>query len=84
VLARFYPWIRTFMPPIAGLGKMNYYKFLSANIVGALLWGAGITTLGYYAASIPALDNSSKQIAGFFIILTIAITAKNYLKAKRR
>ena len=83
VLARFYPWIRTFMPPIAGLGKMNYYKFLSANIFGAILWGAGITTLGFYAASIPALDGSSKQIAGFFIILTIAITLKNYIKAKR-
>jgi len=83
VLARFYPWIRTFMPPIAGLGKMNYYKFLSANIFGALLWGAGITTLGFYAASIPALDGSSRQIAGFFIVLTIAITLKNYIKAKR-
>ena len=83
VLARFYPWIRTFMPPIAGLGKMNYYKFLSANIFGAVLWGAGITTLGFYAASIPALDGSSKQIAGFFIVLTILITLKNYIKAKR-
>ena len=83
VLARFYPWIRTFMPPIAGLGKMNYYKFLSANIFGALIWGAGITTLGFFAASIPALDGSSKQIAGFFIVLTIAITLKNYIKAKR-
>jgi len=83
VLARFYPWIRTFMPPVAGLGKMNYYKFLSANIFGAILWGAGITTLGFYAASIPALDGSSRQIAGFFIVLTIAITLKNYIKSKR-
>jgi membrane-associated protein len=71
------------MPPIAGLGKMNYYKFLSSNIFGAVLWGAGITTLGFYAASIPALDGSSKQIAGFFIVLTIAITLKNYIKVKR-
>ena len=83
VLARFYPWIRTFMPPIAGLGKMNYYKFLSANLFGAVLWGAGITTLGFYAASIPALDGSSRQIAGFFIAITIAITVKNYIKARR-
>ena len=83
VLARFYPWIRTFIPPIAGLGKMNYYKFLSANIFGAILWGAGITTLGFYAATVPALDGSSRQIAGFFIFLTIAITIKNYIKAKR-
>ena len=83
IIARFYPCIRTFMPPIAGLGKMNYYKFLSANIIGAIIWGAGITTLGFYAASIPALDGSSREIAAFFIVLTIAITLKNYIKSKR-
>jgi membrane-associated protein len=83
ILARFYPWIRTFMPPIAGIGKMNYYKFLAANALGAFLWGVGITTLGYYAASIPALKDSSRAIAVFFIILTIALTIKNYLRSKR-
>ncbi|MFM1968508.1 MAG: hypothetical protein RL590_1365 [Actinomycetota bacterium] len=83
ILARFYPWIRTFMPPIAGIGKMNYYKFLAANALGALLWGVGITLLGYYAVSIPALKDSSRGIAIFFVVLTIAITLKNYLRAKR-
>lgn len=83
ILARFYPWIRTFMPPIAGIGKMNYYKFLAANALGALLWGCGITLLGYYAASIPVLKDSSRGIALFFIVLTIAITVKNYRRAKR-
>lgn len=83
ILARFYPWIRTFMPPIAGIGKMNYYKFLAANALGALLWGCGITLLGYYAASIPVLKDSSRGIALFFIVLTIAITIKNYLRSKR-
>ncbi len=83
ILARFYPWIRTFMPPIAGIGKMNYYKFLAANALGALLWGCGITLLGYYAASIPVLKDSSRGIALFFIVLTIFITIKNYLRSKR-
>ena len=83
ILARFYPWIRTFMPPIAGIGKMNYYKFLAANALGAFLWGVGITTLGYFAASIPALKDSSRAIAAFFIILTVALTMKNYLRSKR-
>lgn len=83
ILARFYPWIRTFMPPIAGIGKMNYYKFLAANALGALLWGVGITMLGYYAASIPALKDSSRAIAAFFIILTIVLTIKNYVRSKR-
>lgn len=83
ILARFYPWIRTFMPPIAGLGKMNYYKFLAANALGAFIWGVGITLLGYYAASIPALKSSSRFVAIFFITLTIAITIRNYLRARR-
>lgn len=83
ILARFYPWIRTFIPPIAGIGKMNYYKFLSANALGALLWGMGITLLGYYSAQIPALKGSSRAIAGFFITLTIVLTMRNYIKARR-
>ena len=83
ILARFYPWIRTFMPPIAGIGKMNYYKFLAANALGAFLWGVGITMLGYFAASIPVLKDSSRAIAAFFIILTIALTIRNYLRSKR-
>ena len=83
ILARFYPWIRTFMPPIAGIAKMNYYKFLAANALGALLWGVGITLLGFYAASIPALKDSSRLIAAFFIALTIVLTFRNYLRSKR-
>jgi membrane-associated protein len=83
ILARFYPWIRTFMPPIAGIGKMNYYKFLSANALGALLWGVGITLLGYYAASIPALKGSARGIAIFFVLLTITLAVKNYIRARR-
>ena len=83
ILARFYPWIRTFMPPIAGIGRMNYYKFLAANALGALLWGVGITLLGFYAASIPALKDSSRLIAAFFIVLTIVLTIRNYLRSKR-
>ena len=71
------------MPPIAGLAKMNYYKFLAANAVGAALWGVGITLLGFYAASIPALKDSSRFIASLCIVLTIVITMKNYFLARR-
>ena len=83
ILARFYPWIRTFMPPIAGIGKMNYYKFLAANAVGAGLWGVGITLLGYYAVSIPALKGSARLIAIFFVTLTIVLGVRNYIRARR-
>ena len=39
VVARFIPWGRVFVPPIAGIARMNYYRFLVANLVGALAWG---------------------------------------------
>lgn len=83
VAARFFPWIRTFVPPIAGASKMNYYQFLSANFLGAVLWGAGITLAGYYAASLPWVKTSSYAIAAFFICASIASGILNYSRRPR-
>lgn len=46
---------------------MPYYKFLSANSMGALVWGVGITGAGYYSATIPVVKSSSYALAVFFI-----------------
>jgi membrane-associated protein len=78
VIARYFPWIRTFVPPIAGAAKMNYYKFLSANALGAFLWGIGITLAGFYAATVPWVKSSSYAIAAFFITASlISVLVKN-------
>jgi len=83
VAARFFPWIRTFVPPIAGAAKMNYYRFLSANTLGALLWGVGITLAGYYAATLPWVKSSSYAIAAFFIIASLISALVNYRRRPR-
>ena len=83
VAARFFPWIRTFVPPIAGTAKMNYYKFLSANVVGAFLWGVGITLAGYFAASIPWVKNFSYALAAFFIGASLFSFFANYLRHRQ-
>ena len=83
VAARFFPWIRTFVPPIAGAAKMNYYKFLSANALGALLWGVGITMAGFYAATLPWVKNSSYAIATFFITASLISALVNYRRRPR-
>ena len=83
VAARFFPWIRTFVPPIAGASNMNYYKFLTANALGALLWGAGITLAGYYAATIPMVKTWSYAIATFFICASLVSALVNYLRHRR-
>lgn len=48
VIARFVPIVRTFAPIIAGTAKMKYHTFLMYNVVGAILWAAGITYVGYF------------------------------------
>ena len=83
VAARFFPWIRTFVPPIAGASHMNYYKFLSANALGALLWGVGITLAGYYAAEIPWVKTSSYAIAAFFITASVVSSLVSYRRHRR-
>jgi len=84
VAARFFPWIRTFVPPIAGAAKMNYYQFLSANALGALLWGVGITLTGFYAATLPWVKSSSYAIATFFITASLISALVNYRRRPRQ
>lgn len=71
VVARFIPWGRVFVPVIAGVARMNYYKFFSANLVGAIAWGVGLTVTGYFAATIPVVKSASYGIALFFIVASI-------------
>lgn len=83
VIARFMPWARVFVPAIAGIARMNYYKFFSANAVGALAWGTGLTITGYYAASIPAVKNASYAIAIFFITASLIAGVRTWVKNRR-
>jgi membrane-associated protein len=83
VIARYIPWVRTFVPPIAGTVKMNYYKFLTANALGALLWGSGITLAGFYSGSISWVKDISYGLATFFIGASLISALFNYLREKR-
>ncbi len=82
VIARFMPWARVFVPPIAGIARMNYYKFFSANLVGAVAWGVGLTVTGYFAASIPAVKNASYGIAIFFIVASLIAGFRAWRKGR--
>ena len=83
VIARYIPWVRTFIPAIAGTVKMNYYKFLSANLLGALLWGVGITLAGFYSGSIEWVKDISYFLAGIFITGAIISATINYFRDRR-
>lgn len=73
IVARFVPWGRVIIPALAGISKMNYYKFFSANAVGAMLWGCGLTLAGYFTYSIPFVRNATYAIA--LVVITLSVIA---------
>jgi membrane-associated protein len=80
VIARFVPMARVLIPVIAGIGKMNYYKFFSANLVGAIVWGMGLSLAGYYAASIPLVKDATYIIAVLVIAASLVAGISSWYK----
>lgn len=72
ILARFVPVIRAFAPVVAGVGKMDYKRFVSFNLIGGVLWTIGVTLAGYYLGSlIPDVDKFLLPIVGLIIIASV-------------
>jgi membrane-associated protein len=80
VIARFVPMARVLIPVIAGIGKMNYYKFFSANLVGAIVWGMGLSLAGYYAASIPLVKDATYIIAVLVVAASLVAGIRSWFK----
>ena len=80
VIARFVPMARVLIPVIAGIGKMNYYKFFSANLVGAVVWGMGLSLAGYFAASIPLVKDATYIIAVLVIAASLVAGIRSWYK----
>jgi membrane-associated protein len=89
IMARFIPFVRTFAPVIAGTAKMDYKTFLTYNIIGGVLWAAGITYLGYFLGSwFESLGMDIDQIilpaATIIILISIAPPLFHLLKDKEQ
>jgi len=81
ILARFVPIARTFTPVLAGVSKMTYRKFLGFDIVGGILWGGGVTILGYFLGNVDFIKNNIEAI--FLLIVFISILPGIIEVAKR-
>lgn len=71
ILARFVPIVRTFMPVLAGVSKMDYRKYVAFDIVGAILWGGGVTVLGYFLGNVAFIRDHVEAI--FLLIVFVSI-----------
>ncbi len=84
-LSRFIPIIRTIAPILAGVAKMNYAKFLKYNVAGGILWGAGITLIGYFLGSaFPGTQKYLTLIIAVIIVVSFAPIIFEIVKRKNK
>ncbi len=84
IYAKFVPIVRTFAPFMAGVGKMNYLRFLSYDVFGAVGWVSSITVLGYYLGSVPLIRRHFEKAVILIIILSVLPVLREAWAARRR
>ncbi|RIV37819.1 DedA family protein [Micromonospora radicis] len=82
VLARFVPIVRTFTPIVAGVSRMNYRTFVIYNVVGGILWGTGVTVLGYFLGQIPFVKTNIEYILIAIVAISVLPIAVELLRAR--
>ncbi len=87
VLARFMPIVRTFAPIVAGMGKMEYRRFLSFNVFGGGLWVLSMTLIGYFLGQIPGVKEHIEIVIITVVFLSILpgiiAAAREWMKARK-
>jgi membrane-associated protein len=84
VLARFVPIVRTFTPIIAGVSGMKYRSFLTFNIIGGVLWGAGVTLLGSWLGKIDFVKSNIEAILILIVLVSVIPIAIEFLRARSK
>jgi membrane-associated protein len=74
IVARFVPVVRTFAPVAAGVGHMGRRRYSVYNLIGALLWGGGLTTVGYLLGNIPPVANFVTKYIDLVLFAVVALT----------
>lgn len=84
ILARFIPIVRTFAPFVAGIGEMNYSKFMSYNVIGAILWVMSFMILGYVFGNLQIVQSNFKLVILAIIVLSVLPGIIEFVREKRR
>ncbi|MET8945320.1 VTT domain-containing protein [Streptomyces sp. NPDC004542] len=84
VLARFVPIVRTFTPIVAGVSGMRYRSFLTFNVIGGVLWGAGVTLLGSWLGKIEFVNKNIEAILILIVLVSVVPIAIEFLRARSK
>ena len=83
VLGRFIPIVRTFLNPLVGAGHLPALEFLKWNVVGGVLWGTGVTLLGYFLGNVSFIGKNLEIFAIIIVGISVLPIGIELLKARR-
>ena len=84
VLARFVPFARTFITLIAGIGRMDFRRFITWSGVGAVIWAAGLTVLGYFLGTIPVINTNLELVLILIVLISVVPMVVEYLRERHK
>ena len=83
-LARFFPFIRTFAPFLAGVGGMDWLRFTGFNLAGGISWVLLFVLAGYFFGNIPVVAENLEFLVIGIIVVSVAPTAIHALRSRYR
>ena len=83
ILARFVPIIRTFAPFVAGVGKMNYLRFLFFSVLGAVAWVSVCLVAGYFFGQLDFVKKHFELVIVAIVVISVIPIAIEYLRARK-
>ena len=84
IIARFVPIVRTFAPFLAGVGAMNYPRFIIFCVIGALLWVGGFVWAGYFFGNLPFVKNNFSIVILAIILISVLPGVVEYFRHRRK
>jgi membrane-associated protein len=84
ILARFVPIVRTFVTLVAGVGRMDFRKFIAYTAIGGVLWACGVTVLGYYLGNIPVIRENIEAVLILIVVVSLVPMVVEFFLHRRR
>jgi membrane-associated protein len=83
IYAKFVPIVRTFAPFMAGVGRMQYPRFVSFNVIGGLGWVLSMTLAGYFLGAIPVIRANFEKVVLGIVFVSVAPMVVHYFRVRR-
>ena len=84
ILARFVPIVRTFVTLVAGVGRMDFRKFIGYTAIGGVLWACGVTILGYFLGNVGLIKNNIDAVLVLIVLVSLIPMGIEFLLHRRR